>query len=481
MPTPHSPNELHIQLSRGMDVDLHWFPEDVSVSKLAETLIGLANTGGGNVFLGIAPRSGEVIGVQDAESVMDLVFQAALLSDPPLVLPVPSCIGVEFQNHQDLADVYVITVPPGLPHVYSIEGRYFGREGSHNIRLSSREIRQLMVTRSVVNFESQVPPEASIKDLDPQKISEYIDTIQFAGGGTSEEILLWRGCLKIVQGDLRPTYAAILLFGHHPQQWLPNATILAVRFPGDSFSDSYVKQDIAGTLPEQLQLAEAFVHSNLQTEVRLIGLVRQETLEYPFEAVREVLVNAVAHRDYNHQGDNIHFHIFDDRLEIHSPGRLPGPMNLDNLLEARFSRNAVITQVLSDLGFVERLGYGLNRVFHVMQQQGFSPPSFEEVAGSFRVKLIRSHKVRREEDYVPDLSKYVDSNLNQRQELALGYIARNRRITNRKYQELCPDVHPETLRRDLANLVNQGILLKIGDKRATYYILKDIPTKTKEG
>jgi ATP-dependent DNA helicase RecG len=102
----------------------------------------------------------------------------------------------------------------------------------------------------------------------------------------------------------------------------------------------------------------------------------------------ELLVNAVAHRDYNVQGDNIHLHIFADRLEIQSPGKLPGPVTLENLLEARFSRNAVIAQVLSDLGFVERLGYGLDRVVAVLRQQGMRPPRFEEIAGTFRVTLF---------------------------------------------------------------------------------------------
>jgi ATP-dependent DNA helicase RecG len=81
-----------------------------------------------------------------------------------------------------------------------------------------------------------------------------------------------------------------------------DATILAARFSGVTFNDRFVRQEIGGTLPEQLRQAEAFVRANLQSVVRLVGLTHQETLEYPFEAVRELLVNAVAHRDYNLQG-----------------------------------------------------------------------------------------------------------------------------------------------------------------------------------
>jgi ATP-dependent DNA helicase RecG len=288
------------------------------------------------------------------------------------------------------------------------------------------------------------------------------------------EFLVKRGCLKRLGDELQLTYAAILLFGHYPEQWLPNATILAGRFPGVALSGMYIKKDIKGNLPEQLRQAEEFIRTNLTTTVRLVGLQHQERLEYPFEAVRELLVNAVAHRDYNIQGDNIHLNIFADRLEISSPGTLPGPVTLENLLEARFARNAVISQVLSDLGFVERLGYGLDRVVDVTRTAGLLPPQFAEVAGTFRVTLYSSLQGPGSDGRLPDLSAYADLNLNSRQQLALAQLAENKRINSHEYQSLCPDVHAETLRRDLVDLVARGILIKVGDKKATYYILKRV-------
>jgi ATP-dependent DNA helicase RecG len=295
-----------------------------------------------------------------------------------------------------------------------------------------------------------------------------------------EELLLRRGCLKRVGGALQVTYAALLLFGRYPQQWLPNATILAGRFPGLTLADVYIKQEITGTLPDQLRQAEAFVHSNLISVVHLTGLTHKEAPEYPIDAVRELLVNAVAHRDYNLQGDNIHLFIFADRLEVQSPGGLPGPVTLHNLLDIRFARNAVITQVLSDLGFVERLGYGLDRVIESLKNARLPAPQFEEIGGSFRVSLRNNIPEMHSPattgyQSVVDLSLYQNLNLNPRQQAALAYLARYSRITNHQYQALCPDVHAETLRRDLVDLISQGILLKIGDKRATYYILKQLP------
>jgi ATP-dependent DNA helicase RecG len=465
-----TPKNIDVVLARGMGPSLHWFPEDTSAIRLATVMVGMANASGGTVLLGVAPRSGNIQGVKDYQETLDRLFQAALLSDPPLVLPMPR----QVQSSQGL--VVSISIPPGLPHVYSLEGRYLGRQGTQSTPLTARQLRALLMARGVVQFESQIPPGVQLSDLDVSKVKAYLAALDLPREGGQDDwdsILLRRGCLKPAPdqgaGAFLPTYAGLLLFGRYPQQWLPNATLLAVRFASATFGDQFMKQEIAGTLPEQLRQAEAFVRTNMRSVVRLVGLAHQETTEYPMEAVRELLVNAVAHRDYNLGGDTIHLNIFSDRVEVHSPGALPGPVNLENLLEARFSRNAVIAQVLSDMGFIERLGYGLDRVVRLMRQQGLRPPRFEEIGGSFKVTLWGEPF---NAQAPVDLSAYQKLDLNPRQQMALNFTGKHQRITNRDYQELCPDVHPETLRRDLADLVQRRVFIKVGDKKATYYILK---------
>lgn len=451
-------------IAEGMGADLHWYPEEVRTEELAETLAAMANGSGGKVLLGVSPRGRRVQGVSDPESAADKIFQAALLADPVLVLPVPVV------RQAAGAVVVVADVPPGLPHVYSLQGRYLVREGRHNTPFPARGLRELLVARGVLQFESRHVPGMRLDDLDQDQVAAYLKLLNRTREDW-QEVLLHRGCLLREGPDYQPTYAALLLFGKNPQRWLPNATILAARFPGISFSDEFLRQDIAGTLPQQLRQTDQFLRDNLHEVVRIVGLAHQKSLEYPFEAVRELLVNAVAHRDYNQQGDNIHLYLFSGRLEVHSPGELPGPVNLQNLLNARFSRNAVITQVLSDLGFVERLGYGLNRVVTVMRKSGLRAPHFEEAGGSFRVTLYGESFQARDRS-LPDMSRYRAMDLNPRQQLALDFLAHSPRMTSSDYQEICPEVHPETLRRDFADLVRRGVLIKMGSKRATYYILK---------
>ena len=469
--------EILTLLSSGMGPLLHWFPEDVSPSTLAMTLVGMANTEGGMVILGVSPRAGELVGIKAPEATFERVYQAALLVDPILILPIPRLVSAQKPGIPGPVDLIQIIVPAGLPHIYCLDGRYLGREGSQTNPLSARRLYKLLHQRGTVQFESRVIPEAGLEDLNADDVINYAHSaghVPLNDLDQAYDFLVKRGCLKRVEDELQLTYAALLLFGRYPQQWFPNATILAGRFPGVALSSTYIKRDISGNLPEQLRQAEEFLRTNLITTVRLVGLQHQESLEYPFEAVRELLVNAVAHRDYNLQGDNIHLNIFTDRLEITSPGTLPGPVTLKNLLEARFARNAIISQVLSDLGYVERLGFGLDRVVDATRNAGLLPPQFEELSGTFRVTLYASQPGFNADGRMTDLSAYLAMDLNSRQQVALVQLAKNKRISSHDYQALCPDVHSETLRRDLTDLVARGILIKVGDKKATYYILKRV-------
>jgi ATP-dependent DNA helicase RecG len=234
--------------------------------------------------------------------------------------------------------------------------------------------------------------------------------------------------------------------------------------------DRFIKEEIRGTLPEQVRRAEAFVVSNMRRGVRLLGLERVEENEYPVQAVREAIVNAIAHRDYQIHGDEIRVLMFSDRIEFYSPGRLPGHVTVQNLVDERFSRNETIVQILSDMGFIERLGYGIDRMIRLMAEASLPPPRFEETAAGFRVTLVGHGTALIAGD--ADARRWRYLGLHERQERALAYLAERGRITNREYQELCPDVSPETIRRDLADLVLKNLLLKIGEKRATYYIFK---------
>lgn len=456
-------------ISAGRSAMLDWLPGRAPVGDIASMLAAMANAHGGTLLLGVAPRTDKPAGVDDSENAINRVLEAALSITPPLIIPLPYAVKVHG------SPMVVVQIPRGMPHVYALDGRYLTRDNVTNAPLIPRVLRRLILERGDVTFESEPARGARREDLDWAQVEEYTSSLSGMGGIPAEQVLVKRGCLVMIDGELRPTNAGLLLFGKDPQQYLRGSDITAARFAGEEMSDVFTRQDIVGTLPQQIRKAETFLFDNLRKGVQLgEKMARREHTEYPLKAVRELVVNAVAHRDYSIFGDGIRLYLFSDRLEITSPGGLPGPVTIANIVDERFSRNSVIVQVLSDMGFIERLGYGVDRVIALMREMNLPEPEFTETAGGFCVRLYNQPTPLDPEE--PELfgGVFRGQEINRRQEYALDFLInrKNARITNKDLQELCPDVHSETIRRDFADLVSRGILIKMGEKRGSYYVLK---------
>lgn len=476
-----SGDDLWQAIKNGRNSDLDWFGEQTPTVTVASTMTAMANSQGGTILMGVHGPTGSALGVRDAQATIDRVLQAALSIEPTLIIPLPRVVILKSQA------VVVVNVPPGMPHVYAVDGRYLRREGSENIPLKPAELRRLIFERGEASFETEVATGAHLEDIDWDKAEAYISSLSGIGDKDTRGILTRRGCLTLTHGELRPTHAGILLFGKDPQRFIRSAEITAARFAGESMSDTFSRQDILGTLPDQIRRAETFLVDHLRKGVHLRHtMARLENFEYPLEAARELVVNAVAHRDYSIAGDGIRLFLFRNRMEITSPGGLAGPVTIANIKDERFSRNPAIVQVLSDMGFIERLGYGVDRVIDLMRLQKLQEPEFVETSGGFRVVLRNAAAAaiaappepgERPSAEAGFHGEYRGVEINPRQEAALTYLhkAGNNRITNSDLQELCPDVHPETIRRDLADLVTKNILQKMGQKRGSYYILKRDP------
>jgi ATP-dependent DNA helicase RecG len=457
-------------LEDGQTDTVDWLPGCTPVADIAAILAAMANARGGALFVGGALRADQPVGMDDIEAVVAHILEAALSIDPPLIIPLPEVVQIKSEP------MVVVQVPPGMPYVYALDGRYLTRKDAANVALSPYLLRRLILERGDVAFEAEINRYAHRQDLDWGQIETYTSSLHGIGGLSPEQILLKRGCLAEQDDELRPTNAGILLFGKDPQQFLRGSDITAARFAGEEMGDVFTRQDINGTLPQQIRRVETFLVDNLRKGVQLGDqMMRAEQLEYPLQAVRELVVNAVAHRDYSIQGDGIRLYLFGDRLEITSPGGLPGPVTVDNIVDERFSRNSSVVQVLSDMGFIERLGYGVDRVLALMREYNLPEPEFTETAGGFRVTLY-NQRIEVPDQEEPGLfgGVFRGQPVNRRQEYALDFLAnrKNARITNKDLQELCPDVHPETIRRDFADLVTRGILIKMGEKRGSYYVLK---------
>jgi len=265
--------------------------------------------------------------------------------------------------------------------------------------------------------------------------------------------------------------AGMLLFGKNPQAFLPQSGVIFVKFLGteargrDGLAGYGRRVEINGPLGRVSERAWQVVTGEMRVGAVVTGLRREERPEYPRFAVREALVNAVCHRAYRLSGRRVEIRMYEDRLEVISPGGLPGYITLDNIVEEHFSRNPRLVAGLFQWGYIEELGLGIDRMIEEMLQNGHAAPIFEAKPYAFTVRLHNT--VER----IPARRTWP-SNMNERQMKAMAYVEQEGRITNRDYRQLCPEVNAETLRLDLVDLVDKGLLLKIGDKKGTYYILK---------
>lgn len=431
---------------------------------LAENLVALANASGGMIVLGV-DQEGRPLNTLLEEDVEAALREAAFLCHPP--------VEGEWQPLDAGAHTLIGIRVPRSPDLHSLEdGRVLIRSGDQNRTLSGDEIRQLANSKTVGDFEEERVPGAIFDDLDQAVIQDYLQKREQRGGpnpGVLSDLLFEIGA---IDRNKNPTVAGILLFAHRPQAFLPQSGIVFVKFPGTEPAQSgdgavYGRRDeLTGPLARMVERAWNIVWEEMRVGAAVNALEREELTEYPRFAVREALINAVAHRDYRIRGRRIEIRMYDNRMEITSPGSLPGYMTLDNLVEEHFSRNPRIVNGLYHWGYIEELGLGIDRMIEDMVQAGHPPPRFRAASHTFSVTLEKSRKGPAAMTSTPT------RNMNERQARALAYVREYGSITNREYQRLCPDVTAETLRLDLKDLVDRDMLLKIGSKKGTHYILK---------
>ena len=449
---------------QGPGQSIAFLPEG-EVKTLAESMVAFANTDGGVIVIGVN-LNGQPTGQVLPEDVEGILGQAVIACRPP--------VAVEWQQVDLPGGVVVVLQVARSSELHALQdGRVLVRHRTENRPMGGEAIRHLAATKSAADFELETVPTSSLVDFDQYTVEAYLERRAEQGRPIKERLEDHLIDLGTLTEDGSATVAGLLLFGKRPQLYLPQSGLVFVKFRGkdprgrDGLAGYERRVLLEGPLPRILEQAWQLVWDTMKVEAVISGLRREEIYEYPRFAVREALVNALCHRDYRLKGRRVEVRMYEDRLEVISPGGLPGYMTLDNLVEEHFSRNPRLVAGLFEWGYIEELGLGIDRMIEEMLQFGHPPPEFKATPYSFTVKL--SNVMERAPLSVSD---EWNTNMNERQMRAMAFVKESGRITNRDYQTLCSDVSPETLRRDLVDLVEKGLLLKIGDKKGSYYILK---------
>ena len=331
-------------------------------NELADELAAIANTHDGVLVLGVDDKTRDIVGIplDRLENVDRYVYEICNdLIKPPVLfrsfrLQLPNSTG-------DLQAVLKVEITRSL-FVHRSSGGYLFRKGSSRREMPPEYLARLFQQRSqarLIRFEEQPVPQSSIDDLSEELWSNYTTR----SDESADIVLLKRSLLsKEESGGVRASIAGILLCCQNPERFLPNASIEAVRYRGKEQDSNYQidAQKICGPLNRQIEQAMTFLRRN-QTVSAVKVPHRVEMKQFSERAVFEAIVNAAAHRDYSIFASKIRFFMFDDRLEIYSPGALPNTVTIESIALRQATRNELITSLLAETpvaGTVGKVGRG---------------------------------------------------------------------------------------------------------------------------
>ncbi len=423
---------------------------------VAETLSAMANADGGSLILGVEDDD-TVSGVNHPSDRIQVIEKAPLnLVRPPL----KTTVARTYIQKQMLL-VFSVDWSPKVHQL--TDGRYLLRVGDSNIPFPAKDIEAIKRSKLQALWENQIVEGATVEDLDHELMRELASKVGI--NANIEKFLQHYKLIEYYNRTIKLKRAALLLFGKDPLRWHPRCGIDFVKFEGTERKYggalNIVKRERIET-PLVLLIEETYkvIAPHIKERQILHDLFFVEQLEYPSFAWQEAIVNAVAHRDYSILGLSIEIWMFDDRIEVRSPGLLPEPVTIERLLKRErihASRNPLIVRVLTDLGYMREMGEGIPRMFEEMEKNGLYSPELRIEADSIFTVVLKNQPV-----YTPDdlrwLERYSTIPLSSNQKRILLFArVHGMRFTSRDYQKICSvDIYSAS--RDIKDLMRKGIV-----------------------
>ena len=461
--------------------------------KYMKTVVAFANGKGGQIVFGIDDKTREVVGVPEDKvfQEIDAITNAISDSCEPTIIP-----DVYLQNIND-KPVIVAEIRAGRQKPYYIKAD--GLENGVYIRVSGttrpadRDMsRDLYYECDARSFDSVIRRDVEVTDEDIKNLCEQMKEVAIANSKSNlqrssvkdvtKNVLLSWGILKKDENEkIYPTNAYVYLTG---QGGLRSMIQCAV-FKGTTRTVFLDRRNYEGPLWEQVDEAVQFVLRNIRMGCRLEGIYRQDIYELPPDSIRELIVNAVMNCSYI-QASNIQVAIYDDRLEITSPGGLLPGVTID-LMKEGFSkiRNRSLANAFVYMNLVEAWGSGIPKLMQAMQEYGLREPEFIDMEVAFRINLYRDQNetdyhfdmngIGKNADKMPESADKVPESadkvlINVQEKNIYDYIQKNNSITTAQAAE-CAGVKQRRAREILSKMVKKGLLKKCGASRSTVYLL----------
>ena len=459
--------------------------------RLYESLSAFANSsGGGVIILGLDERHDfSVVGVADAHRLQEEISHIASAEMEPPLRPAFTVIDIEGKT---IVAVEILELPVDKkPSFYKPAGLQKGsyiRVANTNRQMTDYEIFGYVSGRTQPTFDEDPVKDAVFDDLDRPKLEEYIARLKKTRPQATflnqsfEQVLTQLRIVKNIDGISSPTLAGLLMFGKYPQSFEPQLVITFLQYYGTTETEKTPRGErfldnrkFEGAVPEMVEGAVNHIMASIRKSSLIEGLYRRDIPEYPEEAVREAVLNAIAHRDYSHfvRGSYVQIRLFADRLEIQSPGGLYGSVTEETIDEEQSTRNRILMRLMEDLHLVENRGSGIKTMIEAMRKANLEPPRLQDKRSSFWV-IFRSHTLMGPEA-IAWLNQFASFPLNDRQRVALVYSRNNGQIANSDYRRL-HHIDPLIANKELTALEQLGLIKQHRTKRWAYYSL-NIPAE----
>ena len=462
-----------------------------SGESMARTAVAFSNMAGGKIIIGIEDRTRKLIGVSenDALDFPDRIYGMIYDRCSPAIIPEVYLVSVADRK------VLVAEIYPGAlkPYYLKSKGREKGiyvRVGAVNKPADQQMIGELERQRQNISFDEQTLYDKTEAHLDIERLTK--DFQRLSGRELTPPDLL---NLRIIREEGKQrfvTVGGVMLAGR--ENLLEYARVKCARFKGTEMVEFIDQKEFTGCLHEQAEETMKFAMTHIAKSGRIEGLQRIDRYEVPLEAIREAIVNAIVHRDYSISGADIKFAIFDDRIEITSPGCLPRSLEIKDIMAGRSEiRNKVIARFFKEIGFIEQWGTGMRKMVNLCASANLPEPEFKESGLFFKIIFKKGSAINEKTGWSEkaDTEDTGDKN-NKLQESAGGQdgwsdkwsvmlsalpprhremieMLRENRGISRQGMAKSLAINPSAVQKHLAKLKAAGFIKRIGPDKGGYW------------
>jgi ATP-dependent DNA helicase RecG len=447
-----------IQSGEGKNIE---FKEDLPGSQaIAKTVIAFSNTAGGKLIIGVNDQ-GNVTGLKSDVDIFELQDQvASVIYDNCYPNILPDIYTTTIDNKVLLViEVYRGNLLPYYLKKYGKnEGTYI-RIGATNRKASYENILELERQRMNVGYDQEANREVALDSLDISSLEG-----RFAQAGKVLDQSIMKNLKLIIEDNntIFPSNGLLILLGK-----FEHVRMKCSRFKGSTMDVFLDRKEYDSDVFAQLANAENFIKNHIKLGSEIKGLQREDQYEIPLEAIRESLVNAVVHRDYANDGRDIKIGIYDDIVNIVSPGAFPSTITQEDILEGRSEiRNKVIARVFKELNYIEQWGSGIRRIKSSCEARGLKEPEIIEKGDFVDVSLYREVSLKK-------VAILKEDGYTDHQNTIIDYLNENENRISTKEASNILGISDRATRTVLGTMVEMNILIRIDKGPQTHYKLVD--------